>query len=91
MKLIGEAHLQSWPHGFHGTWWPSALSNPPHLDPLPSGRGDPSRYVIAFASGSTSDKFLCVVVKVAGDDAFVLTAYLTDKVKKGVQLWPRGG
>ena len=30
-----------------------------------------------------------VVVKVAEDDAFVLTAYLTDKVKKGVQLWPR--
>jgi len=29
------------------------------------------------------------VVKVVGEDAFVLTAYLTDKVKKGVQIWPR--
>jgi hypothetical protein len=34
------------------------------------------------------DKWLCVVVKYQHDDAFVLTAYLTDKPKKGVQLWP---
>ncbi len=34
------------------------------------------------------DKWLCVVVKYAVDDAFVLTAYLTDKPKKGEQLWP---
>lgn len=34
------------------------------------------------------DKWLCVVVKYAPDDAFVLTAYLTDKPKKGEQLWP---
>lgn len=35
------------------------------------------------------DKWLCVVVKYTIDDAFVLTAYLTDKIKKGVQLWPK--
>lgn len=35
------------------------------------------------------DKLLCVVVKLRKDDAFVLTAYLTDKMKRGVQLWPR--
>jgi len=34
------------------------------------------------------DKWLCVVVKYGIDDAFVLTAYLTDKLKKGEQLWP---
>lgn len=34
------------------------------------------------------DKWLCVVVKYDIDDAFVLTAYLTDKPKKGEQLWP---
>ncbi len=33
-------------------------------------------------------KFLCVVVKVAGAGAFVLTAYLTDRIKKGSPLWP---
>lgn len=34
------------------------------------------------------DKWLCIVVKYDQDDAFVLTAYLTDKPKKGEQLWP---
>jgi hypothetical protein len=34
------------------------------------------------------DKHLCVVVKVLPADAFVVSAYLTDKVKKGEQLWP---
>jgi hypothetical protein len=35
------------------------------------------------------DKWLCVVVKYGRQGAFVLTAYLTDKPKKGKQLWPR--
>ena len=31
---------------------------------------------------------MCVVVKIAQGDAFVLTAYLTDSVKLGWRLWP---
>lgn len=34
------------------------------------------------------DKWLCVVVKYFADDAFVVTAYLTDKLKTGEILWP---
>jgi hypothetical protein len=34
-------------------------------------------------------KYLCVVVKSRGDDAFVVTAYLTDQVKRGTVLWQR--
>ena len=34
------------------------------------------------------DKWLCVVVQYAAADAFVLTAYLTDKPKKGKRIWP---
>jgi hypothetical protein len=34
-------------------------------------------------------KHLCVVVKNRGDDAYVVTAYLTDRVKKGIVLWRR--
>jgi hypothetical protein len=34
-------------------------------------------------------KYVCVVVVVRPDGAFVLTAYLTDAVKKGDVLWPR--
>jgi hypothetical protein len=33
-------------------------------------------------------KYVCVVVKITNEDAFVLTAYLTDRVKRGVLLWP---
>jgi hypothetical protein len=33
-------------------------------------------------------KWLCVVVKYASSDAFVITAYLTDKPKPGASLWP---
>jgi len=32
------------------------------------------------------DKWLCVVIKYT-NDPFVLTAYLTDAVKKGQELW----
>ncbi len=31
---------------------------------------------------------LCVVVKYAEGDAFVITIYLTDKPKAGEDLWP---
>lgn len=34
-------------------------------------------------------KYLCVVVKCTESDAFVITAYLTDRAKKGKVLWPK--
>ena len=45
------------------------------------------RYYVGSVAG---DKFLCVVVKfdIDTDDAFVLTAYLTDEIKKGTEIWP---
>ncbi len=45
-------------------------------------------YYRHYVGTRVGDKFLCVVVKVRDADAFVLTAYLTDKIKQGVQLWP---
>lgn len=36
------------------------------------------------------DKWLCVVVKMTRNDAFVVTAYLTDKIKRGTTIWPSG-
>ena len=35
------------------------------------------------------DKHLCVVVKYAEADVFVITAYFTDKVKGGEVLWEK--
>ena len=41
-----------------------------------------------YARTIVDGKWLCVVVKYADDDAFVVTAYLTDKPKAGRDLWP---
>lgn len=38
---------------------------------------------------AVGDKYLCVVVKIADKKAFVLTAYLTDRMKRGVVIWPK--
>ena len=46
-------------------------------------------YYLYYVGTMVGDKYLCVVVKVLTDDAFVITAYLTDKVKRGEQLWPK--
>jgi hypothetical protein len=34
-------------------------------------------------------KLLCVVIKHLPDDSFVITAYLTDKIKAGETIWTR--
>jgi hypothetical protein len=41
-----------------------------------------------YAQTIVGGKWLCVVVKYLKDDAFVVTAYLTDKPKAGDTLWP---
>jgi len=41
-----------------------------------------------YAPTIVGGKWLCVVVKYAENDAFVVTAYLTDKPKAGEDLWP---
>jgi hypothetical protein len=46
-------------------------------------RGDEGK-----AGGLVGGKWLCVVVKYEENDAFVVTAYLTDKPKAGEDLWP---
>jgi len=42
-----------------------------------------------YAQTLVGGKWLCVVVKYIMNDAFVITAYLTDKPKAGEDLWPR--
>ena len=49
----------------------------------------PGSYYRCYVGTRIGNKHLCVVVKVIEADAFVVTAYLTDKVKKGRQLWPQ--
>ncbi len=44
-------------------------------------------YYRLYTDTPVGEKLLCVVVKAKEDDAFVLTAYLTDKLKRGEVLW----
>jgi len=55
-----------------------------------SSRSDPGvRLFYEFYKETiVGGKWLCVVVKYTDADAFVITAYLTDKPKKGEDLWP---
>ena len=49
-----------------------------------------ARLTYRFYAGTlVGNTYLCVVVKVAGEDAFVLTAYLTDRMKRGAEIWRR--
>lgn len=45
-------------------------------------------YYRLYVATQVGDKYLCVVVKLAENDAFVLTAYLMGKPAGGRQLWP---
>jgi hypothetical protein len=67
---------------------PETLRNPERVLESPSDAR--ARLYYRFYVGTlVGDKHLCVVVKVADNDAFVLTAYLTTRPAEGQQLWPR--
>lgn len=42
-----------------------------------------------YETTTVGSKWLCVVVKVRSHDAFVITAYLADAIKKGTELWKK--
>lgn len=42
-----------------------------------------------YARTMVGGKWLCVVVKYAPEDAFMVTAYLTDQLKAGETIWPK--
>jgi len=46
-------------------------------------------YYRLYVGTQVGDKHLCVAVKVADNDAFVLTAYLVRQPAGGRQLWPK--
>jgi len=46
-------------------------------------------YYRLYLGTPVGDKHLCVAVKVADNDAFVLTAYLVRQPAGGRQLWPK--
>jgi hypothetical protein len=42
-----------------------------------------------YARTVLNGKWLCVVVKYREADAFIVTAYLTNAIKPGEELWPK--
>lgn len=46
-------------------------------------------YYRFYRETPVGEKYICVTVKVRREGPFVLTAYLTDRMKKGGVLWPR--
>ena len=48
-----------------------------------------SLFYRSYSGLPIGDKFLCLVVKYRPDDAFIVTGYFADKVKRGEVLWKR--
>ena len=46
-------------------------------------------YYRKYEGLSIGDKYLCIVVKFKPEDAFVITTYFTDSIKKGDVLWKK--
>lgn len=44
-------------------------------------------YYRFFSATPAGEKYLCAVVKKGDVDVFLLTAYLTDRIKKGEMIW----
>jgi hypothetical protein len=61
-----------------------------HPEMVRRSRSDPSARLFYrfYAQTLVGGKWLCIVVKYADADAFIVTAYLTDQPKRGEDLWP---
>jgi hypothetical protein len=56
-------------------------------DEVRQSKSDLSVYL--FYKAERSSRWVCAVSKRLGDDGYLITAYPTDAVKEGVQIWPR--
>jgi hypothetical protein len=45
-------------------------------------------YYRSYTNTPVGDKLMCVVVRELDGEAFVVTGYFTDRIKKGEVLWP---
>lgn len=62
----------------------SALEAP---DEIRQSRIDPQ--VLLFYKAEATMRWTCAVAKRLADSAFLITAYPTDAIKEGVQIWPK--
>lgn len=62
----------------------AALSDP---EQVRQSRSDPA--VLLFYRSERPRRWVCAVGKRLGNEGFLVTAYLTDRIKEGEPLWPR--
>lgn len=60
------------------------LENP---EQIRQSRSDPA--VLLFYQAAGEKRWVCAVAKHATDPGFLITAYPTDAIKEGVQIWPK--
>jgi hypothetical protein len=56
-------------------------------DEIRRSRSDPAVYL--FYRRECSDRWTCAVAKRLNDEAFLITAYPTDRIKEGERIWSR--
>ena len=62
----------------------ATLENPEQIRQC---RSDPQ--VLLFYRAEGLSRWVCAVAKRADDQGFLITAYPTDAIKEGTQLWPK--
>ncbi len=88
-----------------GERWAHILSHPEHDDAtrtrIEETVADPDRIIRSrtdpgvelfyrhYDRTPVTSKHLCVVAKIKTDNPFIITAYFTDAVKQGEELWSR--
>ena len=62
----------------------TTLENP---DQVRQSRSDPQ--VLLFYRAEDTSRWVCAVAKRAADQGVLITAYPTDAIKEGTQVWPK--
>jgi len=81
------AHIQEHPemHGMEGALADTLAQPEVVIQSLVDAKAH--LYHRFYVGTRVGDKHLCVVVKIEENDAFVVTAYLTDHIRKGAVVW----
>jgi hypothetical protein len=58
-----------------------------HPEQIRQSRSDPD--VLLFYHGVGANRWVCAVAKHATNPGFLITAYPTDAIKEGMQIWPK--
>ncbi len=86
--------MNEWPMSFSIMKWRAWTEVEHTLQPPAVVRVSPSDSTVQlfyeyYVRTRVGEEWLCAVVKYSPNDAFVVTAYLTDQLKAGETIWPK--